>query len=43
MKTILIVDDELSILKMLSDYLKSKYQIVTAINFVFSDDLLSII
>ena len=32
MKTILIVDDELSILKMLSDYLKSKYQIVTAIN-----------
>jgi len=31
-KTILIVDDELSILKMLSDYLKSKYQIVTAIN-----------
>jgi two-component system phosphate regulon response regulator PhoB len=26
------VDDELSILKMLSDYLKSKYQIVTAIN-----------
>ena len=32
MKTILVVDDELSILKMLSDYLKSKYQIVTAIN-----------
>jgi len=31
-KTILIVDDELSILKMLSDYLKSKYRIVTAIN-----------
>ena len=32
MKTILVVDDELSILKMLSDYLKSKYQIIAAIN-----------